>query len=146
LITWKIFIVWINLMTWMELLPHMKIWSHEIIFIIWMKLEHLDENDEFDQTWHWMWRKPMKTAECYVTNEINDMDETRPCEWTRMKMLVNTSMEFGPIWFKVITWTEVDNIDDKNELPRTTTTSSTIKIYTWSCHVIECELVSNRYI
>jgi hypothetical protein len=24
--------------------------------------------------------KPMKMAECYVTNEINDMDETRPCE------------------------------------------------------------------
>jgi hypothetical protein len=145
LITWKIFIVWINLMTWMELLTQMKNWSHKIIFIIWMKWEHLDENDEFDKTWHWMWMKPMKMAECYVTNEINDMDETRPCEWTRMKMLVNTSMELGPIWFKLITWTEVDNIDDKNELPKITTTRLTIKIYTWSCHAIECELVLNQY-
>jgi hypothetical protein len=83
-------------MTWMELLTQMKNWSDEITFIIWMKWEHLDENDEFDKTWLWMWMKPMKMAECYVTNEINDMDETRPCEWTRMKMLVNTSMELGP--------------------------------------------------
>jgi hypothetical protein len=48
--------------------------------ITWMKWEHLDENDEFHKTWHWMWMKPMKMAKCYVTNEINDMDETRPYE------------------------------------------------------------------
>ncbi len=49
-------------------------------------------------------------------------------------MLVNTPTELGPIWFNLITWTEVDNIDDKIELPRTTTTRSTSKVYTWSCH------------
>jgi hypothetical protein len=58
------------------------------------------------------------------------MDETRPCERSGMKILVNTPTELGPIWFNLITWSEVDKI----ELPRTTTTRSTSKIYTWSCH------------
>ncbi len=44
-----------------------------------------------------MWMKPMKMAESYVTNEINDMDETRPCERSGMKILVNTPTELGPI-------------------------------------------------